>query len=149
MYEPLRTCKTCGLEAWSEEDLDLFKFDKTCKHNRQLICKECHTRKSKLLWDKNRNEVTRLNTYYLKTYNITYNEVLDIKRRQEHRCGICGRYEGTSPLARFVVDHCHTTGRVRGILCGSCNTALGKFSDDITTLQRAIAYLIDTSSKED
>lgn len=39
------------------------------------------------------------------------------------------------------IDHCHTTGKVRGLLCRQCNIALGKFKEDVTILQSAIAYL--------
>ena len=42
---------------------------------------------------------------------------------------------------RLCVDHCHTTGNVRGLLCDTCNTALGKFRDNIDLLNEAIKYL--------
>jgi hypothetical protein len=42
---------------------------------------------------------------------------------------------------RMVVDHCHSTNKVRGILCDLCNTALGKFHDDVNLLSNAIGYL--------
>ena len=138
---PLRICKDCGLEAWSEEDLDLFKFDKPCKHRRQPLCKSCHQVKNKALWAQNRNEDTRLNTYYKRYYNITLQDVLDMKESQGHTCKICGKPEGETALTKFIVDHCHDTNRVRGILCGKCNTALGHLEDDIDRLKKAIAYL--------
>lgn len=53
-------------------------------------------------------------------------------------CALCGRPEKSRPLA---VDHCHTTGRIRGLLCTGCNTALGKFGDDPGRLIQAAAYL--------
>jgi hypothetical protein len=54
----------------------------------------------------------------------------------ESKCAICGVFTETPHL-----DHCHETGKIRGILCPSHNTALGKFGDDISLLHRAIAYL--------
>lgn len=39
------------------------------------------------------------------------------------------------------VDHCHDTGRVRGMLCHGCNTALGKLGDNVAGLRRALEYL--------
>jgi len=39
------------------------------------------------------------------------------------------------------LDHCHKTGRIRGVLCNNCNTGLGKFYDDIELLKTAINYL--------
>jgi hypothetical protein len=55
------------------------------------------------------------------------------------RCGIC-----LTPLAevsKICVDHCHTTGAVRGLLCNRCNQGLGYFGDDPDTLVRAAQYL--------
>lgn len=58
-------------------------------------------------------------------------------KRQDGRCAICRRpFPG-----RIAIDHCHITMVVRGLLCTSCNTALGKFGDDPEVLRRAIAYL--------
>jgi hypothetical protein len=51
-------------------------------------------------------------------------------------CGICGTVD-----RERVVDHCHATGQVRGALCGTCNTGLGKMGDSLEGLQRAVAYL--------
>ena len=45
----------------------------------------------------------------------------------------------SAPAAQ--VDHCHETGRLRGVLCFNCNSAIGKLGDDPDTLRRAIAYL--------
>lgn len=53
-------------------------------------------------------------------------------------CAICGEFPTEKKLA---VDHDHETGRVRGLLCMRCNTALGHFEDSITLLEAAIDYL--------
>jgi hypothetical protein len=55
-------------------------------------------------------------------------------------CAICSAPD-ESLKKRLCVDHCHTTGAVRGLLCDNCNTALGKFRDNADTLRRAITYL--------
>jgi len=54
---------------------------------------------------------------------------------QDGRCAICGA------VGELSIDHCHTAGNVRGLLCGTCNTGLGMFKDDPKLLHRAIDYL--------
>lgn len=52
-------------------------------------------------------------------------------------CNICG----SKPTRRLHVDHCHSTGRVRGVLCDPCNRGLGCFEDDRGRIAKAIEYL--------
>ena len=58
---------------------------------------------------------------------------------QKGVCKLCGKPE--KKIRKLAVDHCHTTGKVRGLLCMECNTGLGKFKDNTEVLARAIAYL--------
>lgn len=69
-------------------------------------------------------------------YGITPAEYDAIKDRQGGACAICG----VIPKLLFI-DHSHTKGKVRGLLCHRCNTALGFFGDNITRIRRAIEYL--------
>lgn len=70
-----------------------------------------------------------------------YDELL---QKQGGGCAICKTTVGTrrnGKEMRLAVDHCHTTNRVRGILCNSCNSGLGRFKDDPERLRQAAAYL--------
>jgi hypothetical protein len=60
------------------------------------------------------------------------------------RCQVCKKelvFRAARHRDKPVVDHCHQTGRVRGILCNPCNTALGLLGDSADNLQRGIEYL--------
>lgn len=76
-----------------------------------------------------------------KTYGISSKDFNLLMGIQGNACAICG-YSNMSNPAKFPhIDHCHKTGRVRGILCVKCNTALGQFEDDEGRLINAIYYL--------
>lgn len=77
-------------------------------------------------------------------YGINVDQWEAIFAKQGGRCGICRRSELNADRKRFHVDHNHTTGKVRGILCNLCNVLLGNARDSRDTLARAIAYLEET-----
>ena len=68
--------------------------------------------------------------------NVISDTALKAMKRSTHECVICGANE---PL---VVDHDHTTGKVRGMLCNHCNRGLGHFRDDPILLEFARVYLL-------
>ena len=74
----------------------------------------------------------------LRTYGITAEELSELERSCSSRCEIC-----RTPflLTRSHIDHCHKTGKVRGLLCCRCNSGQGFFGDDPALLIRAAAYL--------
>lgn len=61
-------------------------------------------------------------------------------RAQNGVCAICGNEEGVAGR-RLAVDHCHATGKIRGLLCALCNTGIGKLGDSSSALRRAVEYL--------
>ena len=61
--------------------------------------------------------------------------------KQGGKCALCDRSTPGGRWPRFHVDHCHATGRVRGLLCRSCNTALGALGDSPEAIRRALAYV--------
>ncbi len=78
--------------------------------------------------------------YLMKTYNIGLEDYNKMWADQSGCCAICGIHSSALPKS-LMVDHCHATGAVRGLLCNECNLGVGKFKDNITTLQNAIKYL--------
>jgi hypothetical protein len=75
-----------------------------------------------------------------KRYGITVERFFEILEKQGGKCGICGKTLGKKDR-NAVVDHCHGTGVVRGILCVRCNVALGAFGDSCEGLAKAMLYL--------
>ncbi len=68
---------------------------------------------------------------------MTLEDLKSLILAQDYRCAICS----SDLVGKMHIDHNHLTGNVRGILCVSCNTALGSFRDNINILKRAINYL--------
>lgn len=71
-----------------------------------------------------------------KKYGITQESYMELLEIQQHRCAICG-----DTMDKPCVDHSHTHGHVRGILCTRCNTGLGMFRDNVRFMERAIKYI--------
>lgn len=69
------------------------------------------------------------------TLDIDSDTYYALVKKQNGLCAICDR------PGKLAIDHCHTTNIVRGLLCFSCNTSLGKFEDNIEWLQSAVRYL--------
>lgn len=75
----------------------------------------------------------------LKRYGLSVSEYEKILSDQNNVCAVC---ESTFKNAKDThIDHCHTTGAVRGILCHRCNTGIGMLGDTAEGVQRALAYL--------
>lgn len=75
-------------------------------------------------------------------YGITHREFLALLEAQGDVCAICGNGEDSRDKRSLSVDHCHSTGQIRGLLCNRCNPMLGYARDNIAVLQAAIAYLL-------
>lgn len=73
-------------------------------------------------------------------FKIQFQEAEQLFKRVKTICDICGQKESCKRFL-LAVDHNHKTGKVRGVLCGSCNKGLGGFKDNIKLLKRAIKYL--------
>lgn len=80
-----------------------------------------------------------------KMYGITVDDFDRMAHAQDYRCSICGNQEtAVDKLGlprRLAVDHCHSTGKVRALLCTNCNKSLGGFKDDPNLLRKAADYL--------
>lgn len=143
--EENRECIQC------RDVLPLNHFDKTGKLSqyRTRSCKSC--RKGTIIWTdirykrnisgrnyKSMSEDMRFE-YRCNRYNITSHTFFVLANLQEGKCAICkNKPENVKEL---VIDHCHNSNEVRGLLCNTCNTAIGLFKESEDTLKEAIKYL--------
>lgn len=99
------------------------------------ICKECRSHKRKSLSE-------RENIWELcvkKRYGVSKEEFYNLLDEQNGVCAIC--FKCNSAGRKLNVDHSHETGKVRGLLCANCNTAIGLLKDDKELLVNALNYL--------
>lgn len=78
-------------------------------------------------------------------YGLIPEEIEKLKELQNFKCAIC---DDDFKEEKFThVDHCHTSGEIRGILCRRCNVGMGNFKDDVAIMQKAINYIISHKEK--
>ena len=107
------------------------------------VSKTDEFKEKRKVFNKGRKEKNR-ETYYKRRYGITLVEYNQLLTMQNNTCAICKILETEIKHGRntyFAVDHCHKTGKVRGLLCYKCNSTLGFVNDDIECLKNAIKYL--------
>jgi len=136
----LKKCTQCGLEANTDKDLELFILERKCKHGRGNTCKPCYNIRAK---GYNICSLKRRDSQYKLKYGITLADYNALYEAQNGRCKICNTHE-SELKTRLYVDHCHSTTKVRGLLCQPCNTLIGFSYDNTKVLQNAIAYLNST-----
>ena len=93
----------------------------------------------------NMSIIDKRKSYKLRRYGITLCDYRELNEKQDGLCAICGNKETTrhqnGDIKGLAVDHCHETGKVRGLLCYRCNTGIGKLMDDPKLLRKAANYL--------
>lgn len=136
-----KVCSICGIE----KPLDEFGLDSKRAEGRKRQCKPCLSMYQRQWAADHKDSVRR--TRLKKKYNLTPAEYEVIAERQGGCCAICKtelphHLNSEEDLRdRVGVDHDHVTGRIRGLLCGPCNKALGFFQDDPAIVEGALAYL--------
>jgi hypothetical protein len=134
------TTKTCSI---CDTDLDLKEFykAKTWKDGFMSWCKGCHSKKVKA----NYNPLVRKSRKLKYNYGITLEEYNNKLKEQGDVCAIC-KSDTPGGNGDFYVDHNHTTGQVRGLLCHWCNFMIGQSKESPEILSAGIDYLKKWSS---
>lgn len=135
-----KICSKCGVE----KSLTSFYKARRGLCGRAAACIECERIRQKKFYRTEAGNLSKLK-YRTKQYGITIETLESLKKSQGYKCAICGIPEGQ--LSRDLhIDHCHSTGKVRGLLCFACNGSLGKVGDNIEILEKMIGYLKQSRS---
>lgn len=133
-------CRCDRCVAWKK--LSRNTEDKELAKERSRLWRIANPEKSKSnSKDYQERNPEQLFKWQMKKYGITPLEYQELLMKQKGVCAICSKtciYK-----LRLSVDHDHKTNKVRGLLCGNCNTGLGKFKDDKLIMQKAIIYLLE------
>lgn len=137
----MKRCTKCGVT----KELELFPRCHAMKDGKHSWCKACHSKKA-CEWQRTANPArvkqNKRSSELMRVYGLTeldYQQLLD---KQSGGCALCG--EPCATGKNLAVDHCHTTGRIRGLLCLVCNTALGKLGDTPERLRVVLNYVEGT-----
>ena len=106
-----KICMKCS----TSKDIKNFNKDKGTRDGYKVECKQCRAYRQ---WVRTLKKV----------YNVTPEEYNDMYEEQEGFCDICGAHQDSLSI-RLAVDHNHTTGKVRALLCMKCNTDLGVYEN--------------------
>jgi hypothetical protein len=140
-----RVCKHCGVEKPKHD----FHKRSGYKDGIRPYCKTCRRKYELDNYHKNKDNrpycySTDRDRKLKYQYGISLAEYDVMLSRQGGCCAICGTSD-TGKRKAFHVDHDHNTGRIRGLLCGNCNSGIGNLRDDVGLLNRAIQYLLANS----
>jgi|688.fasta_scaffold615187_1 hypothetical protein len=127
----VQRCPKCESE---KPDTDFFK-NRASKTGLHSYCKPCSKRYEQERYPN--GKPGRRPRYFQQTYGMTVEGWEELFDSQNRVCAICG----IDPV-RPVVDHCHSSGKIRGILCDNCNRGVGLLKDDHATLLSAAMYLM-------
>lgn len=116
-----------------KQEIEIEGFQRSARQRVQSYCRECRNSHSRKKYDPEKTKIRHLR----RQYGMTIEEHKLLLNSQNNECKICNK-----KLQRPNVDHCHSSGKVRGILCADCNHLLGNAHDSIDVLKSAIDYLI-------
>ena len=143
-------CKKCSV-CQMYKPLKEFYNSRRSKDGRGYRCKPCDNN-ARSKWESEnpeRSAYVRRNKQLKNKYGIDIPEYNRILKSKGGKCAICETKENTSAYGKnstssFAVDHCHLTGKVRGLLCNQCNRGIGMLGDSVEGVERALKYLKET-----
>lgn len=136
----MKNCELCGIN-FNPKRITMKYCSKVCSTKHYYLKNKDKQKETAYMWRKknpHKNRRIDKNTKLKRSYGITLDDYESLSKHQNDKCAICNKEEVGKRLA---VDHCHATGKIRGLLCQKCNRALGMFQDDTKIIKNAINYL--------
>ena len=146
VYKLTHICTVCK----TEKPVTDFPIRKTHRPGKPVSqCTVCKVQINKQYRTNNKEKflATERRSKLKNTYGITPEQYDAMLPAQNNSCAICRAKKPGGRTKMFFIDHCHTTGKVRGLLCMRCNTGLGLFLDNTKFLSSAISYLKEHSNE--
>ena len=134
----MKTCRKCHIE----KPLSDYYISNRNKDKRTSYCKPCANTYNKELNKTEKAKNTSRSNLLKRRYGISQEIYEQMLAKQNNACAICK--EPCKIKDRLAIDHCHTTGKIRGLLCFNCNLALGKLKDSAVILQAALDYIVSS-----
>lgn len=157
----MKFCPKCK----HSKNLEFFSRDLSTSDGKRSHCKECcsssyknyriNNKEKRAIegkeWRKNNPDAVINHNFKnnLKKFGLTVEIYNNMLKAQNHVCAICEKPEMTkrnNKIKQLSVDHCHATGKVRGLLCTKCNTGIGLLREDPIIIQKAKDYLTETNN---
>lgn len=127
------------VKKWSKTYCEKHKEDISRK-NRQRRLDNIEIYKEREKNASKKSAAVRKKAQLKRDYNLTIEEHNNMLIQQDYTCAICGTHQNDL-RQNLCIDHNHTTGKIRGLLCHQCNLVLGNALDNIGVLENAIQYL--------
>lgn len=161
----MKICTKCN----TEKPLEQYGVDKTTKDGYRYSCKECYNAQQReyarnnkdLIKFRNAAKAEQRKAYYQSDKGIESSRKAHLKRAfgitleqynimlqyQNGVCNICKQKETSNKNNFLSIDHCHTTGVIRGLLCSDCNRGIGLLKDNKENLINAIKHIENAKHK--
>ena len=144
----MKICSKCLIEKNKSE----FSKARNREDGLQTVCRICakesifkwrdkNPEKTYLINKKARHKNDKYRDWTLKKkYGLSFIEYNELLERQNFSCAICNKNQSDCKTLLHV-DHCHESGKIRGLLCMNCNTGIGSLKESTDLLQKAIEYI--------
>lgn len=151
-----KVCKSCKktydreyvLKNYNKKKLQCLEYNKTHKEEKKRydIDYRKNNSEKRANWKLERkvsgkSYLEARKSFIKRKYKITLEEYEELLSKQNNKCLICGNESSRHKNSILYIDHCHTSGKIRGLLCHHCNCGLGNFMDNTFLLEKAIEYL--------